>query len=439
MGVAKDDGLARTPPMGWNSWNFFACDITQDTILKAAQALVDTGLKDLGYEYVIMDDCWHAPARSSRRPHPPVADPIRFPDGIKALADKIHALGLKIGIYSSAGTKTCAGQFGSLGYEEIDAKTYAEWGIDYLKYDNCYNEGQAGYDLVSYNRYAKMSRALSDTGRPILYSLCNWGEDHTWNWAPTIAHTWRMSGDIMDSYDAYDDRCPCESMIDCKLPGFHCSMTRILEYAAPLVQKAGAGQWNDLDMLEVGNGGMTTDEYKTHFAMWAVIKSPLILGNDLTKMDEVTKAIITNKWLIKINQDRVALPVNRVRKSIIKNPHGEVTGNVQVWSGPLKDGAVVAIVNTTPEKYMMRYQLVDVYPQAKKTTSNRYSVLDAWALTNPSLGIVEGNWGRSLGESFDVTTLIPLEIPAHGVSVHLWQVGDPDRASSQHVLHGAEL
>ncbi|KAG9020230.1 hypothetical protein FS842_007505 [Serendipita sp. 407] len=280
------------------------------------------------------------------------------------VTDKIHAMGLKIGIYSSAGTMTCGRRFGSLGYEEIDAKTYKEWDIDYLKYDNCYNEGQAGYDLISYDRYAKMSHALSNTGRPIVYAMCNWGEDGTWNWAPTIAHSWRISGDITDVYDGFDDRCPCESAINCKLPGFHCSMMRILDFAAPLVQKAGPGHWNDLDMLEVGNGGMTTAEYQTHFAMWAVIKSPLILGNDPMNMDAVTKAIITNKWLIDINQDLQGEPVVRIRKTLVKNPHGETVGVAQIWAGGLVQGAVVAIVNSSPDKYTTNYTLQDVYPSA---------------------------------------------------------------------------
>jgi len=247
---AYDNGLAVTPQMGWNTWNYFGCSISEDTILGAAKKIVSLGLKDYGYEYVLMDDCWHA---STRDPDTgaPRADPQKFPTGIKALSQEIHALGLKIGIYSDAGSKTCAGRFGSLGYEDIDAKTYAEWGIDYLKYDNCFNEGQSGTPLISYNRYKKMSDALNATGRPILYSICNWGDDQPWNWAPIIANSWRMSGDIYDVFNRLDDRCPCDDMLNCKLPGFHCSVARIIDYAAPLGQKAGSGQWNDLDMLEV--------------------------------------------------------------------------------------------------------------------------------------------------------------------------------------------
>ncbi|PVF94198.1 glycoside hydrolase [Serendipita vermifera] len=402
-----------------NSWNYWGCSISEEVILDAAHALVSTGLNRLGYEYVVIDDCWHAPARSPHEPFPPVADPVRFPSGIKVLADMVHALGLKLGIYSSAGTMTCAKQYGSLGYEEIDAKTWKEWGIDYVKYDNCYNEGQAGYDLISYNRYAKMSKALNETGRPMVYAMCNWGEDGTWNWAARTLGECRETS-WTQSYDAYDDRCPCESAINCKLPGFHCSMIRILEYAAPLVQKAGPGQWNDLDMLEVGNGGMTTIEYQTHFAMWAVIKSPLILGHNLATMDQTTKAIITNKWLIQINQDPLGMPAIRVRKTPIRNSHGEVEGNLQIWSGPLQNGAVVAVVNTSPNVQTISYQFQDVYPAAKKSPEATYRVIDVWALSDSSLGIVEDNWGKSVGEYLTATSSLTFEVPAHGTVVNRW-------------------
>ncbi|GJJ08131.1 Protein argonaute mel1 [Clathrus columnatus] len=191
------NGLAITPPMGWNTWNRFGCSVNEDLILDSAQAIVRNGLKALGYEYVIMDDCWHAATRDPET-NAPRPDPERFPNGIKYVADRVHELGLKFGIYSSAGRYTCAGRFGSLDFEEIDAKTYAEWNVDYLKYDNCFNEGRAGTPLISFERYANMSRALNATGRPILYAMCNWGEDGPWNFAPTIANSWRISGDIFD-------------------------------------------------------------------------------------------------------------------------------------------------------------------------------------------------------------------------------------------------
>ncbi|MBW0526685.1 hypothetical protein O181_066400, partial [Austropuccinia psidii MF-1] len=254
-----DNGLAVTPAMGWNTWNRYGCDINEGLILSAAQAIKAEGLDKLGYIYINIDDCWQAPSRGPAKV--PLADPQKFPNGIKYLADRIHQLGLKIGIYSDAGIYTCGKRFGSLNYEEIDAKAYAEWGIDYLKYDNCYNDGQSGTPSISANRYKTMQKALNATGRPILYSLCQWGEDSVWNWGSTVANSWRMSGDIYDNFDRPDDRCPCQdSITPCSLAGFHCSVMNILEKAAGLGQKAGSGGWNDLDMLEVGNGGMTYDE-----------------------------------------------------------------------------------------------------------------------------------------------------------------------------------
>ena len=191
----------------------------------------------------------------------------KFPSGIPSLASQIHSMGLGFGMYSSAGKYTCAQYAGSLGMEKQDAQTFAYWGVDYLKYDNCYNEGQEGTALISYNRYKAMSDALNATGRPILYSMCQWGQDNPWDWAQTIANSWRMSGDIYDSFDRPDARCPCTTY-ECSLQGFHCSVMNILNKAAPILNKGQPGAWNDLDALEVGNSGMTDDEYKTHFSMW---------------------------------------------------------------------------------------------------------------------------------------------------------------------------
>lgn len=385
--LAADNGLAITPQMGWNTWNHFGCDISEDTILSAAQAIIANNLTDFGYEYVIMDDCWHAPSRDNQT-GAPVADPAKFPNGIKDLSDKIHAMGLKFGIYSDAGTYTCGGRFGSLGYEDIDAKTYAEWGVDYLKYDNCYNEGLSGTPHISHERYANMSRALNATGRPILYSMCNWGEDGPWNFAQNIANSWRISGDIMDNFDRYDDRCPCTSVIDCKLPGFHCAMTRIIDFAAPVGQKAGPGHWNDLDMLEIGNGGMTLDEYVTHFSMWSILKSPLILGNDVTNMTNETLTIITNKAIIDINQDAAGSPANRMWKRSV-----DEGGDLSLWAGSLVNNTFVfALLNTAPAAQTVQVDFADVFfDQGKVYQTQPYEVFDLWQKDD------EGTWGKSIG------------------------------------------
>jgi len=381
-----DNGLARTPQMGWNTWNRFGCDIDEELIVESAKVVAEK-LKVYGYEYIVMDDCWQDVSRDPDT-GVPRADPERFPNGIKAVSDKVHALGLKVGIYSSAGRSTCGGRFGSLGYEDIDAKTYAEWAIDYLKYDNCGNEGQSGTPLVSFDRYAKMSRALNATGRPILYSMCNWGEDQPWNFATTIANSWRMSGDISDRFDDLDERCPCTDMLDCKLPGFHCAMTRIIDFAAPLGQKAGPGQWNDLDMLQIGNDGMTFDEYVTHFSMWALLKSPLIMGHDLLNMSNETWTILTNTAIIAMNQDPSGQPGIRLWK--IKLPDG---GDLQLWRGGLGNSAFsVALMNTSPEERVVDVPFKDVFRDLDKEWKEAtYTVYDLWEKDE------KGEWGKSLG------------------------------------------
>ncbi|KAF8746738.1 Melibiase, partial [Rhizoctonia solani] len=456
---AANNGLARTPQMGWNTWNKFACDISEDLILSAGQAVVNTGLKDLGYEYVVVDDCWHA---ASREPgtNKPVADSTRFPNGIKHLSDSIHNLGLKIGIYSSAGLYTCGRRFGSLGYEEIDAQTYAEWEIDYLKYDNCYNEGRHGTPLISYERYANMSRALNSTGRPILYSMCNWGEDGTWNWATEIANSWRMSGDIKDTFAGYDDRCPCTSMLDCKLPGYRelkftdCSVARILDFAAPLGQKAGPGRWNDLDMLEVGNGGMTYDEYVTHFSMWAAVKSPLILGNDVTEMTAETLEIITNQAVIAVSQDANGSPANRLWKRTLTD------GDLSLWIGSLvNDTWVIALVNTSPKSQRVDLPFADIFTDSSPTIrKSKFRLYDLWAqktssppawnsvssqfpsflnssgASNTTLQTIlarSTNWGKDLGVFSG--TLKNVNVPAHGVKIWKAELATPVASSSSSV------
>lgn len=447
---AAENGLARTPQMGWNTWNKFACDISEDLILSAADAVVNTGLKDAGYEYIVVDDCWHAPARESGTGKP-VADSTRFPNGIKHLSDNVHSLGLKMGIYSSAGTYTCGRRFGSLGYEEIDAQTYAEWEIDYLKYDNCYNEGRHGTPLISYERYANMSRALNATGRPILYSMCNWGEDGTWNWATEIANSWRMSGDIKDTFEGYDDRCPCTSMLDCKLPGYHCSVSRILDFAAPLGQKAGPGRWNDLDMLEVGNGGMTYDEYVTHFSMWAAVKSPLILGNDVTEMTEETLSIITNQAVIAVSQDPNGSPANRLWKRTVTG------GDVQLWMGGLVNSTwVIALVNTSPKSQKVDLLFSEAFADSSPTIrKSQFRLYDLWAqktssapswnsvssqfpsfanspgATNTTLQTIlarSTNWGKDLGVFSG--SVKGVSIPAHGVKLLRAELATPTASAT---------
>jgi alpha-galactosidase len=275
--VALDNGLAETPPMGWNDWNAFGCEVNEKLVKETADAMVVNGMRDAGYRYVNIDDCWMTKSRD--RDGLLVADPVKFPSGMRALADYIHARGLKLGIYEDAGRTTCAGYPGSLGHEVQDAKTFASWRIDYLKYDNCNNDGT---DVLS--RYAAMGKALAKSGRKIVYSICNWGEASPWNWAGPVGNLWRTTGDITDTWN---------------------SMNSIYHSNVSHAFAAGPDAWNDPDMLEVGNGGMTDTEYRSHFTLWAAMAAPLLAGTDLRKASPSTLAIYLNKDVIAIDQDRL--------------------------------------------------------------------------------------------------------------------------------------
>ncbi|MFL6118245.1 glycoside hydrolase family 27 protein, partial [Actinophytocola sp.] len=275
--AALPDGLALTPPMGFNNWNATGCAIDETLVRATADFFVTSGLRDAGYQYVNIDDCWAEPERDPATgryvPHHQ-----RFPSGIKALADYVHARGLKLGIYTSAGTRTCAKTMpGSLDHEETDAQTFADWGVDYLKYDNCNNEGRPALE-----RYTAMRDALAKTGRPIVLSICEWGQNRPWEWGADVGHLWRTTGDINDSWT---------------------SMVSLLAQNAPLAPYAGPGHWNDPDMLEVGNGGMTDREYRSHFSLWATMAAPLLIGTDLRKATPRTMEILLNREVIAVDQD----------------------------------------------------------------------------------------------------------------------------------------
>jgi alpha-galactosidase len=303
------NGLALTPPMGWNSWNKFACDITEDTVRKTADAMVSSGMRDAGYQYVVIDDCWHGKRDANGFIQ---ADPQKFPSGIKALADYIHSKGLKFGIYSDAGRMTCGKRPGSQGHEYQDAIQYARWGVDYLKYDWCFTG-----DRNAKEAYALMADALRSTGRDIVFSLCEWGTAKPWEWAKNIGNLWRTTGDI---WDGFDKKNPAH---DWALP-----VMTIVDLNEPLWPHAGPGHWNDPDMLEVGNGGMTTAEYRSHFSLWAMMAAPLMAGNDVANMDEATRSILLNKEVIAIDQDKAGIQGRRVAKD----------GDREIWVKPLADG-----------------------------------------------------------------------------------------------------
>ncbi|TVY84179.1 Alpha-galactosidase [Lachnellula suecica] len=394
LGVkAVDNGLAITPQMGWDNWNALGCDVSEELLQQTARLIVDYGLKDVGYHYVILDDCWSV-GRNASNNSSLVADPVKFPNGMAAVADDMHALGLGFGMYSDAGKYTCGGYAGSLGYETVDANTWASWGVDYLKYDNCYNEGYAGNQQISSARYRTMGNALNATGRPILYSLCNWGEDYPWNWGSTIANSWRISGDVYDSWDLYDARCPCEgpNAFNCELPGFHCSITNIMNKASFIVSKAQPGAWNDLDMLEVGNGAMTDAEYVAHFSMWAAAKSPLIMGNDIRVIQPKDLAILSNAAVIAVNQDPSGS--SAARRWMYDTNNTDSNGypaRIQMWSGSLQSTTggdysdmVVLLINGNNAETVMNATLADIFvdsgeqgtaPQVKMS----WEVRDLWA------------------------------------------------------------
>ncbi len=291
--------LAPTPPMGWNSWNKFGCNVSDKLIREMADAVVSSGMQAAGYQYVNIDDCWQVSRDASGTI---VADPARFPSGIKALADYVHGKGLKLGIYTDAGTGTCEKRPGSLNHEVQDAKTYASWGIDYVKIDWCNAEG-----LDPEVQYAKLRDALANSGRPIVFSICNWGVKTPWRWGPATGNLWRTTGDINDTYERMS------------LIGF--GQNGLEKFAGP-------GHWNDPDMLEVGNGGMKRDEYRTHMALWALLAAPLLAGNDLRNMSPETKELLLNSEVLAVDQDAKGVQGHRVWEE----------GPLEIWVKPLADG-----------------------------------------------------------------------------------------------------
>lgn len=381
----KFEQLAKTPPMGWNSWNQFGCRITEKLVMEAADAMVNSGMRDAGYEYVVIDDCWQTERDSAGNI---VANPKTFPSGIKVLADYIHSRGLKFGIYSDGGVKTCAGRPGSRGYEFQDARTYASWGIDYLKYDWCYSEGQnaeASYRL--------MRDALYKAGRPIVFSLCEWGSTQPWLWAKDIGHLWRTTGDISDCFS-------CESNWG------SLGVMQILDQQVKLRGYAGPGHWNDPDMLEVGNEGLSLTEAKAHFGMWCMLSAPLMAGNDLGNMSEEIKEILTNEDVIAIDQD----PLGRAALKWMDY------GDLEIWLKPLANGDfAIGILNRGSEKIVFDKSLqlttydTDFKPESYTyKIDGNYKIYDLW-------------YHRQIGTTKDH---FKAEIESHGlVLIRLSQLG----------------
>ncbi len=357
-----DNGLVRTPPMGWNSWNKFAEKIDDISVRGMADAMVSSGMRDAGYTYINIDDTWEGPRDAQGN----ITGNLKFPN-MKGLVDYVHSKGLKIGIYSGPGPRTCGGYEGSYGHEEQDAKTYAAWGFDYLKYDWC-SAGRIYKDSDMRAVYQKMGDALQATGRPIVFSLCQYGNDDVWNWGAKVGgNLWRTTGDITDHWKRMDQI------------GF--KQFEIASYWQ-------VGHWNDPDMLEIGNGGMTADEYRTHMSLWSMLAAPLLAGNDLRTMSDETKSILMNKEVIAIDQDTSAKPIKKISEQ----------GKLVVAARPLKDKTwAVGLFNRGDATAKMSVNWSDLGLHGK------LQVRDLWA-------------HKDLGK---VADQFSAEVPAHGVMLVL--------------------
>ena len=351
------ESLSLTPQMGWSSWNNFQGNINEDIIKSIADAMVASGLKDAGYTYINIDDCWHGKRDADGFIQ---ADPKHFPHGIKALADYVHSRGLKLGIYSDAGSETCAGRPGSLGHEYQDALQYARWGIDYLKYDWCNTT-----NVNAQGAYQLMRDALQAAGRPIFFSMCEWGDNHPWRWAKGIGDSWRIGPDIWCSFDStrvFPTYIQC-SVIDC------------INHNDSLRSYAGPGHWNDPDMLEVGNG-LSANQDRAHFTMWCMMASPLILGNDVRNMSDETKAILTNRDLIAIDQDKLGVQGLRFL----------IREGLEYWFKPLSNGDwAMTIFNPTRQSLSCSlnwqdFNLTDEEVSKRSTAfdQNVYKIKNLW-------------------------------------------------------------
>jgi alpha-galactosidase len=375
--------VSPVPPMGWNSWNHFAAKVNDAVIREQADAMVRNGMRAAGYIYVNIDDTWEGERDAQGVIHPN----RKFPD-MKALADYVHAKGLRLGIYSSPGPKTCAGYEGSYGHEEQDAQIYAEWGIDYLKYDLCTfgdlmakAASPAAAHQMMLDAYRRMHEALRKAGRPIVYSLCQYGWDDVWKWGASVGgNLWRTTGDISDRYH---------------------SMAAIGFSQIDLSRYAGPGHWNDPDMLEVGNGGMTEEEYRTHMSLWALLAAPLLAGNDLTSMTPATTALLTNREVIAIDQDPRGIQGERVW----------VKGAVEVWEKPLAhDAKAVGVFNRADKTPQVEARI----PLAELGIQGQVHGHDVWK--NADLGM--------LPETLSV------RIPAHGVVLLIISAGPESQGPS---------
>lgn len=354
--------LAATPPMGWNSWNKFKCNIDEVKVRAQVDAMVTSGMKDAGYKYIVIDDCWQGKRDENGNI---TADPVKFPSGIKALADYVHSKGLKFGIYSDAGIKTCAGYPGSAGHEFQDARTYASWGVDFLKYDWCFTGTRDAEEA-----YRLMAMALRQSGRDILFSICEWGDNEPSKWAHKYGHMWRTTGDVHDRWN--------------ENAGYSLGFLTILDKQAELSHLAGPNRWNDPDMMEIGNGGMTNTEYKSYFSLWSILAAPLIAGNDLSNMSKETIEILTNKDVIAIDQDPLGIQGKRIRKD----------GDLEVWARPLADGGRAVVLfnrSSTKQKMSVNWTELNLPKNFKANVKNLWTKEEMKKVSNNYSADVESH------------------------------------------------
>ena len=357
--LALDNGLGLTPQMGWNSWNHYHCGINEDIVKKTADGFIANGLDKVGYQYVNIDDCWQKSRDSNNVIQP---DPSSFSD-FQGMIDYVHSKGLKFGLYSDAGYKTCAGRPGSLNYEETDANTYAKWKVDYLKYDNCNSD-----KTTPEKRYPVMRDALNKTGHPIFFSMCEWGVDNPATWASKVGNSWRTTGDIGDNWN---------------------SMISRADQNDKWANYSGPGGWNDPDMLEIGNGGMSTTEYETHFSLWCLMKAPLLIGCDVTNMNNDTLRILKNTEVIAVNQDKMGVQGNKKKSE----------NDLEVWAGPLDGGCyAVVLLNRSGATANVTASWSDFGMDPNKSANVR----DLWQMKD--LGTMKGS--------------VTASVPSHGVAMY---------------------
>ncbi len=378
-GVAqKFEGLALTPPMGWNSWNTFGINISADLVKGVADELVRGGYRDAGYTYLVLDDGWMLRDRDSIGNL--VADPAKFPQGMKVVVDYVHSKGLKVGIYNCAGATTCGGFAGSRGHEYQDARLYASWGIDYLKYDWC-NTPKLNAEAA----YTTMRDALFAAKRPVVFSICEWGDNQPWTWAAPIGHLWRTTGDIAPCWDCEENHGSWSSW----------GLLRIVDMRKGIRAVAGPGHWNDPDMMEVGNG-MMVNEDRAHFSLWAMLAAPLIMGNDIRSASAATREILTNREVIAIGQDALGIQANAAWRE----------GALDVWIKPLQNGDwALCFLNRGDAAYTLKYDWKhhniadDLAKKSEDFNKATFQIRDVWKK-------------QPLGTTKDVLNAV---IPSHDV------------------------